>query len=38
LGDQIYAYVRDRRYALFGQRHTLYRSAYPDCQSGHCRP
>ena len=38
LGDQIYAYVRDHRYALFGQRQTLYRSAYPVCEAGQCRP
>ncbi len=38
LGDQIYVYVRDRRYALFGQRQTLYRSAYPVCGDGQCCP
>jgi len=38
LGDQFYAYLRDRRYALFGQRQSLYRSAYPVCENGQCRP
>ncbi|MFM7221054.1 MAG: thiol-disulfide oxidoreductase DCC family protein [Nodosilinea sp.] len=38
LGDQFYAYVRDHRYALFGQRQILYRSTYPVCGDGQCRP
>lgn len=30
-GDRIYEQVRDHRYTLFGQRSTLYNSAYPSC-------
>ena len=31
VGDQVYAFVRDRRYELFGQRPSRYDSAYPLC-------
>lgn len=33
VGDRIYEQVRDNRYALFGKRPTLYKTAYPvGCQ------
>jgi predicted DCC family thiol-disulfide oxidoreductase YuxK len=35
-GDQLYGYVRDHRYELFGQRAQPYQSAYPLCDTGHC--
>ncbi|MGB3135924.1 MAG: DCC1-like thiol-disulfide oxidoreductase family protein [Nodosilinea sp.] len=35
-GDQVYAFVRDRRYELFGQRQKRYDSAYPICDSQRC--
>ncbi|WP_017299485.1 thiol-disulfide oxidoreductase DCC family protein [Nodosilinea nodulosa] len=38
VGDQVYAFVRDRRYELFGQRPSRYNSAYPLCDDGRCRP
>ncbi len=38
LGNQIYAQVRDNRYAWFGQRDSTYRSAYSGCDSGACEP
>ncbi|MEN9202839.1 MAG: DCC1-like thiol-disulfide oxidoreductase family protein [Thermostichus sp. DG_1_6_bins_120] len=31
LADRGYAQIRDHRYAWFGRRDTLYRSAYPIC-------
>lgn len=37
LGDQVYAYVRDNRYNLFGQRDRQYTSNYPLCQSDDCQ-
>ncbi|TVP61890.1 MAG: DUF393 domain-containing protein [Leptolyngbya sp. LCM1.Bin17] len=37
LGDQVYAYVRDRRYDLFGQRAQTYTSAYPHCSDQSCQ-
>ncbi|NMF82552.1 DCC1-like thiol-disulfide oxidoreductase family protein [Nodosilinea sp. P-1105] len=37
LGDQIYAYVRDRRYELFGKRTQTYTSAYPHCSDQSCQ-
>jgi predicted DCC family thiol-disulfide oxidoreductase YuxK len=36
LGDQLYAQIRDHRYALFGKRDQTYESAYPFCDSGNC--
>ncbi|MEB3358390.1 MAG: DCC1-like thiol-disulfide oxidoreductase family protein [Synechococcales bacterium] len=38
LGDRLYAQVRDHRYALFGQRASLYQSAHPVCTYGNCPP
>lgn len=35
-GDQVYNYVRDHRYPIFGQRSALYESAFPLCDNGHC--
>jgi predicted DCC family thiol-disulfide oxidoreductase YuxK len=35
-GDQIYAFVRDRRYDLFGKRRQRYDSAYPLCTTERC--
>ncbi|MBE9108706.1 DUF393 domain-containing protein [Nodosilinea sp. LEGE 07298] len=37
-GDQVYAFVRDRRYELFGQRPSRYDSAYPLCTDQRCGP
>ena len=37
VGDQIYAFVRDRRYDIFGKRDQRYDSAYPLCADGHCQ-
>jgi predicted DCC family thiol-disulfide oxidoreductase YuxK len=36
LGDQVYGFVRDRRYELFGKRRQRYDSAYPLCSDGRC--
>jgi predicted DCC family thiol-disulfide oxidoreductase YuxK len=36
-GDQVYEYVRDNRYALFGKRPKPYNSAYPWCDGGRCK-
>ncbi len=36
-GDQVYSYVRDHRYQLFGKRDQPYASAYPLCADGNCR-
>ncbi|MEO1069198.1 MAG: DCC1-like thiol-disulfide oxidoreductase family protein, partial [Cyanobacteria bacterium J06638_6] len=33
MGDQLYTFVRDRRYELFGHRLSRYDSAYPLCDS-----
>ncbi len=35
-GDHLYAYLRDHRYALFGQRDRLYKSAFPVCEDDRC--
>lgn len=37
-GDRVYAYVRDHRYELFGQRPVTYTSPYPLCQTTACPP
>ncbi|MGF1566602.1 MAG: thiol-disulfide oxidoreductase DCC family protein [Nodosilinea sp.] len=34
--DQVYAFVRDHRYAIFGQRRSRYDSAYPYCENSRC--
>jgi predicted DCC family thiol-disulfide oxidoreductase YuxK len=36
-GDQIYGYVRDNRYSLFGERDQPYQSAYPWCADDNCK-
>jgi predicted DCC family thiol-disulfide oxidoreductase YuxK len=36
-GDRLYAFVRDHRYALFGQRSETYVSQYGGCESGRCQ-
>ena len=38
VGDQVYAFVRDRRYDLFGQRRDRYDSAFPLCNQQSCNP
>lgn len=35
-GDQVYAYVRDNRYAMFGKRDEQYNSPYSWCDQGSC--
>lgn len=35
-GDRLYAYIRDHRYQLFGQRRAVYQPTYPLCDSGTC--
>ncbi|MGB3311460.1 MAG: DCC1-like thiol-disulfide oxidoreductase family protein [Nodosilinea sp.] len=35
-GDQVYAFVRDRRYELFGKRPSRYDSTYPLCDDQRC--
>ncbi|MGB3203055.1 MAG: DCC1-like thiol-disulfide oxidoreductase family protein [Nodosilinea sp.] len=37
-GDQVYGFVRDRRYELFGQRSKRYDSVYPLCRDQNCEP
>jgi len=49
-GDQVYGYVRDNRYQLFGQRQQVYHTAFPfqaeaggdldsgQCADGQCQP
>lgn len=36
LGDQIYLFVRDHRYRLFGRRDRTYTSRYPVCSDQSC--
>jgi len=36
VGDQVYAFVRDRRYELFGHRPVRYDSTYPLCDGDGC--
>jgi predicted DCC family thiol-disulfide oxidoreductase YuxK len=36
LGDQVYLFVRDNRYRLFGQRDRTYTSRYPVCSDNGC--
>jgi predicted DCC family thiol-disulfide oxidoreductase YuxK len=36
MGDRFYEQIRDNRYALFGQRETLYQPDYPICDRGTC--
>ncbi|HEY9737265.1 MAG TPA: DCC1-like thiol-disulfide oxidoreductase family protein [Trichocoleus sp.] len=36
-GDQVYEYVRDNRYALFGKRDRTYTPKYPLCSTNACR-
>lgn len=38
VGDQVYAFVRDRRYDLFGKRSDRYDSAFPLCDDDSCGP
>ena len=35
-GDQVYEYVRDHRYALFGKRSDQYQSVHPWCSDDTC--
>jgi predicted DCC family thiol-disulfide oxidoreductase YuxK len=35
-GDQVYNYVRDNRYSIFGKRSQQYKSAYPWCSDDTC--
>ena len=37
-GDQVYAFVRDNRYELFGKRSSRYDSGYPLCTDQRCGP
>lgn len=37
-GDRVYAYIRDHRYQLFGQRADRYQPAYPHCRDQACTP
>ncbi len=37
-GDQVYAFVRDNRYELFGKRPNRYDSGYPLCTDQRCEP
>jgi predicted DCC family thiol-disulfide oxidoreductase YuxK len=37
-GDRVYAYIRDHRYQLFGQRADLYHPTYPHCPGQACAP
>ncbi|MBE9158492.1 DUF393 domain-containing protein [Nodosilinea sp. LEGE 06152] len=37
-GDQVYAFVRDNRYELFGKRPHRYDSGYPLCSDQRCEP
>lgn len=37
VGDNIYAFIRDNRYSMFGKRDRTYESAYPICESDQCR-
>lgn len=37
-GDGFYRFIRDHRYALFGGRDDLYKSAYQVCESDRCAP
>jgi predicted DCC family thiol-disulfide oxidoreductase YuxK len=36
VGDRIYAWIRDNRYSLFGQRSQLYTSSQPPACEGTC--
>ena len=37
-GDRVYAYIRDHRYPIFGQRAQRYQSAHPHCSDQTCHP
>jgi predicted DCC family thiol-disulfide oxidoreductase YuxK len=37
-GDQVYAYIRDHRYQLFGQRADRYQPLHPHCPDQTCTP
>ena len=36
-GDQVYAFVRDNRYSIFGRRGEQYNSPYSFCDSDSCQ-
>lgn len=36
-GDQVYGYVRDNRYQLFGKRDRTYTPQYPLCDTDTCQ-
>lgn len=36
-GDQVYEYIRDNRYSIFGKRTQQYESPYPWCADGNCK-
>jgi predicted DCC family thiol-disulfide oxidoreductase YuxK len=35
-GDGFYAFIRDHRYQIFGQRDQVYETAYPPCEGDRC--
>lgn len=37
-GDRVYAYIRDHRYQLFGERSQRYQPVYPHCADTTCTP
>ncbi len=36
-GDQVYGFIRDNRYAIFGRRSQQYTSPYPFCDNQSCQ-
>ena len=36
-GDQVYGYIRDHRYSIFGQRNQQYQPTYPLCSEDNCK-
>lgn len=38
MGDRFYAYIRDNRYTLFGERDRTHESIFPVCQNDRCSP
>ncbi len=35
-GDEVYRFIRDHRYTLFGQRDRLYESMFSPCEGNRC--
>lgn len=36
VGDNVYAFIRDNRYRIFGRREDVYETNYPFCETQQC--